>query len=100
MCLQSLIGNALKQRNCHKVCMRLVSTKYKCNRTKKLQQLEEAKRMLETERMVRVEGDNLLNQAQTEITELRNTTGRLQLEFKEKELYVYCLAEEKNKCMC
>lgn len=66
------------------------------------QRLEETtERMLQTKRTARVEGDDLLNWAQTEIIELQNITVRLQLELKcalnEKELCTYQLAEERNK---
>lgn len=65
------------------------------------QQLEEIKQMLEAKRTARVKGDNSLNQTQTEITKLWNSTGRFQLELKcvlnEKELCAYRLAEERNK---
>ena len=64
-------------------------------------QLEGAKKALEAEKVARKEGDILLEWAQAEITELQNTTGRLQLELKcalnEKELCPYQLKEERNK---
>lgn len=62
---------------------------------------ETTKRMLQTKRTARVEGNDLLNRAQTEIMEFLSITGRLQLELKctlnEKELCTYQLAEERNK---
>ena len=53
-----------------------------------------------TERRAKEEASESLGRAQAEITELRNTTGRLQLELKcalnENELYEYRLAEARR----
>ena len=59
-------------------------------------QLRNAEEARVTEGRAREEGENSLRRAQPEITDLRNTTGRLQLELKcalnEKELCEYRLA--------
>ena len=65
------------------------------------EKLMEAEEACESERAAKNEVDELLKEAQAEITELRNTTGTLKLQLQcalnEKELCEYKLTEERTK---
>ena len=65
------------------------------------EKLMEAEEACKSEKVAKNKVDELLKEAQAEITKLRNTTGMLKLQLKcalnEKELCKYKLAEERTK---